>query len=118
MSGKKTAGASYHGYDALRTTTGSWSNHSNRPIEVYRTEIMTPYSLGLDRERLSQKLQNDLQTIFDEIRLFSKAECDKRAFNTFPRPWLIGCMATKDWKQDRWIITLITREDFDGFPAA
>ncbi len=104
----------YRGYEALRTSMGTWSDRSHNPIEIFRTEIVTPYDLGLPRERLADKLKADLGGIIPEIDLYTKKDVDKRAFRG-DRPYLIGCMASKDWREDRWAITLITREDFIGF---
>ena len=108
-------GKSKHkGYEALKTSMGPWSDRSHHPIEIYRTEIVTPYDLGLPRERLAGKLQADLGDVIPEIDIYPKKECDRRAFRG-DRPYLIGCMASKDWRENRWTITLITREDFIGF---
>ncbi len=119
---KKTAkGSSYKGYQAVRTTTGTWSDYtgSKRPIEIFRTEIRTPYSLGLDDEGLKNKLKKDLSVVWEDISLFSKKECNERAYKLEKGDFkyeLIGCTPIKDWDNDRYNILVITRNDFKGFP--
>ncbi len=121
MKNKAAAGAFFKGYEALRTTTGTWTdyNGSKRPIEIFRTEIRTPYSLGIDVENLNNRLKKDLSGIWEDISILDKKECNKRAYMRDMGGFiydLIGCTATKDWQQDRWLITIITRNDFEGFP--
>ena len=110
----------YHGYELIRTQDGTWRDLQGQhaAIQVYKTEIKTPYSLGLERERLETRLLRDLGEVLGiEEDAFTRDGIDRRAYSMH-RPYLIGCQASKSWKLDRWYITLITREDFEGFPNA
>lgn len=107
----------YHGYELSRTQEGTWRDLQGQhyAIQVFKTEVRTPYDLGMDRDRLQTKVIQDLREVLPlDHGVFDRAGIDRRAYDPI-RPYLIGIQPTKDWKADRWNITLITRDDFDGF---
>ncbi len=109
-------GANYKGYSVTRTKRGTYSCYEYGERIVYYTDIITPYSLGIDAERLIEKINKD--GIFgEEIGLYSPKEISKRAFLKTFTGNIVSIMPVKDWQKDRWVVTLMTKDDFCGLPV-
>lgn len=115
----------YKGYTAVICSSATWRdyNNSKSPIEYYRLDMITPYSLDMVEQDLLKRLRLDLADVFGEVGHYSLIETNKRAYKSdktehgFVYAYnCFGCVAKQNYKQDRWEVTLLLHDSFCGFP--
>lgn len=115
----------YKGYEAVNCSNATWRDydHSKKPLEYYKLDLITPYPADMKGEDLLKRLQCDLGEVFGEVGHYDLIETNKRAYRIEKTEQgtrytynCFGAICRLNFKHARWEVTLLLHELFCGFP--